>query len=75
VNTAITNPWKKPELSVVTDSSVSMKIGSDISIKLPEPPKPEPVAYKPPVSYSYNRDNVRRNPEPPNKDEPSWKRS
>jgi hypothetical protein len=72
VNAAITNPWKKPD---VTYGSVSMKIGSDISIKLPEPPKPEPVAYKPPVSYSYNRDNVRRNPEPPNKDEPSWKRS
>ena len=77
VNTAATNPWKKSD---ITDGATSMKIGSDISIKLPEPPKPEPVAYRPPASHSYNsRDNVRKNPEPAlyslNKEEPSWKRS
>jgi hypothetical protein len=79
VNTAATNPWKKPD---ITDGATSMKIGSDISIKLPEPPKPEPVAYRPPMSNSYrepSRDNVRKNPEPAlyslNKEEPSWKRS
>jgi hypothetical protein len=64
----------------MTDGATSMKIGSDISIKLPEPPKPEPIAYRPPASHSYNsRDNVRKNPEPAlyslNKEEPSWKRS
>jgi hypothetical protein len=79
INTAITNPWKKSIDTEATQVS-SMKIGSDISIKLPEPPKPEPVAYRPPVSHSYNnRDNVRKNPEPAlyslNKEEPSWKRS
>jgi hypothetical protein len=79
INTAITNPWKKSIDAEATQAS-SMKIGSDISIKLPEPPKPEPVAYRPPVSHSYNnRDNVRKNPEPAlyslNKEEPSWKRS
>ena len=79
INTAVTNPWKKSIDTEATQVS-SMKIGSDISIKLPEPPKPEPVAYRPPVSHSYNsRDNVRKNPEPAlyslNKEEPSWKRS
>jgi len=79
VNMTITNPWKKSIDTEATQVS-SMKIGSDISIKLPEPPKPEPVAYRPPVSYSYNsRENVRKNPEPAlyslNKEEPSWKRS
>ena len=79
VNMTITNPWKKSIETEATQVS-SMKIGSDISIKLPEPPKPEPVAYRPPASYSYNsRENVRKNPEPAlyslNKEEPSWKRS
>ena len=78
VNMAVTNPWKKPDTSVMIDGASSMKIGSDISIKLPEPPKPEPVAYKPPASnysLSARRDNSRNNPEPANKDEPSWRKS
>jgi len=82
INTAITNPWKKPNAPIMTDGATSMKIGSDVSIKLPEPPKPEPVAYRPPVSHSYrepSRDIVRKNPEPAlyslNKEEPSWKKS
>lgn len=71
VNTAVTNPWKKPD---ITDGASSMKIGSDISIKLPEPPKPEPVAYAPPRSFAHSyrepsRDTSDKNPEP------SWKRS
>ena len=85
-NMAITNPWKKIEAPSQKEGEVtqvtSMKIGSDISIKLPEPPKPEPVSYKPPASNysSYTRrDNSRNNPEPElyslNKEEPLWRKS
>lgn len=44
VNMAVTNPWKKSDDISVT-SVTSMKVGSDNSIVLLEPTKPEPLKY------------------------------